>query len=782
MPIKHIEKLRSGEGSKDEYRVVETTDLPPWDADAALTVVGRPYPRVEGAEKVTGRAHYAYDIHLPGQLYARVLRSPLPHARIRRIDASRAEALPGVRAVLSSTNAPEIAWYQDSLLFDRTVRFVGDEVAAVAADSEEIAEDALRLIEVAYEPLPFVVDMEAALRPDAPQLHEGGNIAGEPKTYQRGDPEAGFHEADVVIDEVYTTQTALHNSLEPHGCTATWEADRLTLWDSTQGVFAVRNEVAEKLKLPEHHVRVINQYMGGGFGAKQVAWKHTVIAALLSKQAGRPVQLMLDREAENLAAGNRNATRQHVRIGAKRDGTITAITAHIELAAGAYMVGGEASNVSGIYQTLYRCANVRTEQVGVYINTGPSVAFRAPGHVEGAFALESAMDELARALQIDPLDLRLRNYAEDNQKRKVPYTLPEGLRLCYERTAEAFGWRDYQRPSANAGATPKGQPAKRRGIGFAAHDWAGGGGYPPGYAWVKLNSDGTADVITGTQDIGTGTRTGLTQVAAEELGLPLERVALHFGDTANGPYSPVSAGSATQATLGPAVRAAAADAKRQLLEAAATVLEEEPARLQVRDGKIFVESEPDNVVAVEEVTGRIAPHMILGQGARGPNPKDKSVRTFGAQCVEVEVDVETGEVAILRVVAAHDCGRIINPTIVDNQVIGGVTQGIGFALTEERVVDGQSGVVLNANLEEYKVPTIADVPPIVHAQVNVPDPEANPTGAKGIGEPPLVPTAPAIANAVFDAVGVRIRHAPLSRRRLVAALYRMQQGGQGGQA
>src|SRR5919109_1458767 len=580
MPIQHIDKLRHGEHTEDEYQVVETSDLPRWDVDTPLAVVGRPLPRVEGIEKVTGRARYAYDVYLPGLLCARVLRSPWPYARVRRIDTSRAEALRGVRAVASAANVPAIRWYNDSYVFDHTVRFIGDEVAAVAADTEEIADDALRLIEVEYEPLPFAVDLTAALRPNAPRLRPSGNIAGEPKVYQRGDPEAGFREADVIIDAVYTTQTALHNCLEPHGCAAAWEGDHLTLWDSTQSVFEVREQVAEKLTLPEHRVRVIKQYMGGGFGSKQIAWKHSVIAALLSKQAGRPVQLMLDREAENLAAGHRNATRQRVRIGSTRDGTLTALAARIEQNVGAYMVGGEGSNVSGIYQRLYRCPNVRTEQVLLYTNTGPAAAFRAPGHVEGAFALESAMDELARALGMDPLDLRLRNSADEDQVRGRPYTRPESLRRCYERAAEVFGWRRYQPP-------PPSGP-KRRGIGLAAHDW-GGGGFPPAYAWVKLNGDGTVDVITGTQDIGTGTRTGLTQVAAEELGLPLERVTLHLGDTATGPYAPVSAGSATQATLGPAVRIAAADAKRQLLEAAATFLEEPPERLTVRDGKIYVD-------------------------------------------------------------------------------------------------------------------------------------------------------------------------------------------------
>jgi len=317
-------------------------------------------------EKVTGRARYAADIRLPGLLYAHVLRSSLPHARIRRVDTSPAEVLPGVRAVLCASHTPEIRWYRDSFLFDPIVRFIGDEVAAVAADTEDIAEDALRLIAVDYEPLPCVVQMHTALQAGMPALRDPGNLAGEPKVYQRGDVEGGFRQADVIIDVVYTTQTALHNSLEPHGCTATWDGDSLTLWDSTQSVFEVREQVADALKLPEHHVRVIKQYMGGGFGSKQVAWKHTVIAALLAKQAGRPVQLTLNREAQNLAAGNRNATRQHVRLGARRDGTITAISVRIEQQVGAYMVGGEASNVSGPYQWLYRCPNVRSEQVGVY--------------------------------------------------------------------------------------------------------------------------------------------------------------------------------------------------------------------------------------------------------------------------------------------------------------------------------------------------------------------------------------------------------------------------------
>ena len=760
MPKLRIEQEQGENGN--EIELVEVEGVRAWDARTDLLVVGQPHPRLEGREKVTGRAQYASDVRLPGQLYAAVLRSPVPHARIRRIDVSKAEQAPGVHAVVSSANAPHIPWYEEGSLFESTVRFVGDEVAAVAAESEELAQDALRLIEVDYEPLPFVTSIEEALRPGAPEVHEGGNIAGEPKNYERGDPDAGLRQADVVIEGAYETESALHNALESHGCTASWDGESLTLWDSTQAVFTVRQQVAEKLGLLEHRVRVIKHHMGGGFGAKQIAWKHDVIASLLSRQAGRPVQLMLDREAENLAAGNRNPTRQRVRLGARRDGTLTAIVANIEQSSGAYRTGGEASNVSGMYQTLYRCPNVRTEQVAVYTNTGPAVAFRAPGHVEAAFALEQAMDELARALDMDPVELRRHNYSEEDQLEEKPLTLPEGLQLSYDRVTEAFGWGE--RPAQPSSST------KRRGVGFAAHDWAGGSGHPPGYAWVELNADGSADVVTGTQDIGSGTRTGLAQVAAEELGLPLDKIAFHLGDTGAGPYSPVSSGSATQATIGPAIRAAAAEVKAQLLEVASVMLEIGAERLTVREGHILVDGDPERSIAVGEVTQKIAPHTLQGRGARGPNPADKSVRTFGAQCVELEVDVETGEVTLLQVVTSHDCGRIVNPTIVASQVVGGVTQGIGFALTEERIVDNRLGIVLNPNLEEYHVPTVADVPPIEHARIDVPDNEANSTGAKGIGEPPLIPTAPAIANAIFDAIGVRIRESPMTRQRIMMAL------------
>ncbi|MCC7368501.1 MAG: xanthine dehydrogenase family protein molybdopterin-binding subunit [Chloroflexi bacterium] len=769
MNVVRVDREQTAKGD-EKYTVVERNTGAAWPRDRGFQVVGKPLPRVEGDLKVTGKAQYAYDVRLPGQLYARVLRSPHPHARIVRIDTTRAEAVTGVRAIVSRNNAADILWFKDTELFSSVVRYIGEEVAAVAADSEEIADDALRLIEVEYEPLPFVMEASAALRPGAPKIHQDGNIAGEVQEQERGDVAAGFAQADVVIEREYVTQAALHNCLEPHGCTAAWEPDRLTIWDSTQSIFDVRQEVARRLGLPEHRVRVVKQFMGGGFGSKQIAWKHTALAALLSKQSGRPVQLMLDREAENLAAGNRNPTRQKVRAGAKRDGTLTAIEVEAIQSVGAYMVGGEAANVVGPYRTLYRCPNVRTKQTPVYINAGPTVAFRAPGYVEGAFGLESAMDELAQTLGIDPLALRLKNYADRDQDEDQPYTAPDGLRRCYEAVDEAFGWQKQARQARAKAGARRATGAKVRGVGFAGHDWIGGAGHPPGYAWVKLNADGSVDIVAGTHDIGTGSRIGLTQIAAEELSIPVEQVGLHLGDTAYGPYAPVSSGSATQATIGPAIQAAALDAKAQLFKAAGPMLEVDPDDLELHHGQVRVKGQPSRGLSIATVMEKIDPHMIQGQGSRGPNPDGKTIHTFGAQAAEVEVDTETGEVTVLRIVAAHDCGRIINPMMVESQVIGAVTQGLGFALTEERIVDERRGVVLNANLEEYKVPTVLDIPHVTTVPLDMPDPEANPTGAKGIGESPLIPTAPAIVNAVCDALGVRIRETPLTRSRVLRAL------------
>ncbi|MBI2952695.1 MAG: xanthine dehydrogenase family protein molybdopterin-binding subunit [Chloroflexi bacterium] len=746
---------------RERMAVVEEDHITPWGSGTPLRIVGRSYPRTGGVEVVTGKATYTADVQLPGMLYCRIMRSPHPHAEIASIDYVKAESMSGVRAVLCHANAPGIRWFGDSLLFDRILRYEGEEVAAVAADDEEIADGALSLIRVRYRELPFVVEAEEAMKPGAVQIHPGGNIVGGPdgEVYRRGNVREGFAKADLVVEERYETPAAVHNCLEPHCCVAMWAGDELVLWDSTQHVYGIRNEVAATLGLPLNKVRVISEFIGGGFGCKQGVGKHEIIAALLAKMTGRPVKLALSRRAENLAGGVRHPTIQYLKAGVRRDGTLMALQLRSIANIGAYGMGG--SEVGGPIRELYRCPNVLTEQIAIHTNLGPATAFRAPGYMEGMYGLESMMDQIARGLGIDPLQFRLLNYAEKDPMRGVSYS-SKHLDKAYRTGASIIGWES--RPGGqNAGA-------RRRGFGMASQVWGGGGG-PPAYAIVRLNADGTADVLTGTQDIGTGTKTVLSQIAAEELGFKVEDVRVTIGDSRAGPYAPVSAGSMTVPSMGPAVRAAARSAREQLLNLAADLLRVLATELSVKEGKIKSTARPREV-AVGEITGRIGDFMIIGQGARGPNPSDAKVRTFGAQFAEVEVDVETGDVTVLRVAAVHDFGRVINPLTLGNQVEGGIVQGTGFALMEERIVDSPTGKALNANLEAYKVPTMLDVPSIESHPIDLPDEICNSIGAKGAGEPPIIPTAPAIANAVFDATGIRIRSLPITRDKLLEEIRR----------
>ncbi|MFP5322510.1 MAG: xanthine dehydrogenase family protein molybdopterin-binding subunit [Acidimicrobiia bacterium] len=740
-------------------------ELAPWDG-VDLEEVGRGDVRLEARQKVTGTARYSSDVHLPGLLHAAVVRSPHPHARIRSVDVAPALAVEGVVDVLTAEHVGDVTWYDEDVpLLSDVVRFVGDEVAVVAATTKAAARRGAAAVAVDYEPLPHVTDARRALEPGAPLVFDDGNLADEPKEAGRGDVEAALARAAVVVEAVFATPAAAHNAMEPHGATAWWDGDQLTLYASTQGVNDVREAVAARLHLDHNQVRVVAEHVGGGFGAKQVPWKPTVLAALLSRQTGRPVQLMLDRRGENLAAGKRNATWQHVRLGADADGRLVAIDLDAVVDVGSYGVSGEASNVSGMYLHLYACDNVRTRQRNVRTHTGPAVAFRAPGYVEAAAALESAMDELARRLDLDPIELRLRSYTERDQQQDKPWSSPQALRRCYERAAEESGWGEPLEPSPT--------PGVRRGRGFAANEWMAGKGSPPGYAWLELNGDGSVHVATSAQDIGTGTRTALTQIVSEELGTAPERIRMTLGDTAAGPPAPTSSGSATMPTMGPAVRAAAADARQQVLVAAAEHLDADPAELRFDGTTITREGGED--LPLTDLLEALAPEGIHGHGGRTGSPEDVSVRTFGAAVADVEVDTATGEVRVLRVVVAPDCGRIVNPLLVESQVIGGATQGIGFALSEEQRLDHDRGVIVNGDLEEYLVPTVSDTGTIVHAAVDLPDLAANPLGVKGIGEPPMVPVPAAIANAVRDAIGVRIHELPLTRRRVLEALGRTEE-------
>lgn len=748
-----------------------------WSRDAELSVVGKAFPRLEGHEKVTGGAKYTFDVNLPNMLWMKILRSPHPHARIRAVDTSRAEAVPGVVLVLTDRNVPDIPWHHEhSRLFDSTMRYVGDEVAAVVAETEAIARDALELIDVEYEELPFVLDPETARRPDSPSLFEGGNVwEGKPSILSRGDVEKGFAESDVIVEASFRSQNLMHSCMEPHCSVAEWKDGKLTVWESTQSVHVTRRHLARTLGLKESDVRVIMAHIGGGFGSKGPLDKHTVLAALAARETGRPVKVVPERKDEAHSAGNRPSNRGVIRAGCKKDGTLTAMSFEGVGTLGAYPYFFMGATCASVFHDAYRCPNVRTEEYEVFINADPSRPHRAPGDVQGTWMREQVIDMLAEKCGLDPLELRLRNYAEVNPMRSdMPYT-QNALRECYERGAEAFGWKERK---TRKEAQSKG--SKRRGYGMATGLWGGGGG-PPGFAVVKLFPDGTATVLSGAQDIGTGTRTVLWQVAAEELGLPPERIRMVIGDSESCPYGDISGGSRTIGSMSPAVRMAAADAKRQLLELVADEMGVPAGRLDARDGFIFDTEDPSHRKPFQEMAGKMEEldvyglpmgqnQMIVGTGFRGPNPEGYAINTWCVQFAEVEVDTDTGQVRVVRVVSANESGRVVNPNTYTNQIEGGVIQGIGIALYEERVLDEVSGRILNANLHDYKIPTAMDIPEIEVVPVDVADVKANSCGVKGLGEPPIVPTPGAIANAVYDAIGVRLTRLPMTPPRVLEAL------------
>jgi xanthine dehydrogenase YagR molybdenum-binding subunit len=751
------------EGRIEEQQViVEGDDLPAWPAETSFSIVGKPVLRVDGKDRVGGTARYTADLYPPGILHGAMLRSPHAHARVERVHTDRAERVPGIRAVFHAANAPRISWHNGrSWLFDPEVRYVGDEVAAVIAESQEAALDALALIDVEYTVLPHVIDAEEALSQNV-LVHPSGNIlGGAPERYERGDVDRGLADAAATVAMTVRTPDALHHCMETHGSVAEWSGDHLTLWDSTQYIFAVRQQVAESLGLSLDKVRVLSPFMGGGFGAKIGAGKYAIIAALAARQTGRPVRFFLTRVEESQAAGERPKSLQKIRIGALRDGLLTGIDYWGLSDVGAYR--GMATPLSGPAQELYACPNVRTEIVSVHTHTSPAAAFRAPGYVEATVALESAIEALADELGIDPLALRMRNHAPADQIQNRPYSC-KYLREAYELGARAIGW-ERRRP------TPARAPqdgTKRRGFGMASQMW-GGAGAPPAYAQARFNLDGTVEILIGTQDIGTGAKTALAQIAAEILTLPIDSVKLSLGDT-DFPYSPISGGSQTIASCGPAVRMAAEGVRRQLLDVAASMLEAASGDVRLEAGTVHVVGVPDRRISVREITRGMGNFTLTGHGFRGAIASDVTIRTWGAQFAEVEVDTETGEITVIKIAACHDVGRIINPLQYDSQVHGGVIQGLGFALSEEHATDSESGSALDLGFDAYGVPRQSMIPAIESMAVGIPDLLANNLGVKGVGEPPIIPTAAAIANAVANALGVRIADLPIRPMKVLAAL------------
>lgn len=741
---------------REETTVVERPafDPTPWGPETRLDVVGKRVPRVDGRAKAAGRARYTQDIHLPGMLHARLVRADVPAGIATRVDLSRARALPGVHAALALGDIPRIPWFGKEPLLGPTIYYWGQPLAAIAAETEAIARDAVRLAEVTYAAAPFRVDLPA---PGARRAAHQHFTAPEIRREERGSVTAGLAAADVTVTATYRVPVALHQALETHGSVVQWDGDKIIVYDSTQGIFRVRRELADHLGVAEHQIRVVTEYMGGGFGAKNSCGSYTVLAALLSRATGRPVRCVWDRHEECIDAGHRPETEFTVTAGASRDGGLVALDVEASVAMG---IAGWAGGPGKIFQDLYACPNVRVVQRFWYGNVAGMESFRAPFHVEGAFALESAMDLLAAKLEMDPLELRRRNHESRDPQKDRPYS-SDVLLECYRVAAEGIDW------TKKRGAK-RGTGRYRRGVGVASQIWGGGGG-PPAHAVVRLNRDGTALVQTGTQDLGTGSRTILIQIAAEALGLPMSAVAISIGDTDGGPYTNNSWGSITTASVGPAVRMAAEDAKRQLFEVAADMLKARVEDLKARNGRIrFCGGEPS--VAIREVTETLGSIMIIGRGSRGPNPDGVTIDSFGAQCAEVEVDTWTGRVRVLRISAAHDCGRVVNPELAESQLHGGIILGLGYGLFERRLADPAVGRPLTLGLHDYKVPTMADVPEIDARIISTADPMSNHVGVKGLAEPPIIPTAPAIANAVFHALGAQPTELPITPRQILIGI------------
>jgi xanthine dehydrogenase YagR molybdenum-binding subunit len=707
------------EGRYEEvWLVVEEDSLDQWPA-GPREIVGRDAVRVDGRERATGQAVYTADLVKPGMLHTAVLRSPHPRARVTSIDLAPALALPGVQAAIGPG---DIAQLTDDCTYQ------GAAIAAVCADTLAHARAALRAVACEFEVLEPLLDPDEAV--------QQGSLLGAARERSRGDYDRGLAEADVVVEAEFRTQVVLHNSMETHQAVVEWIADGVEVHISTQYIWGIRDAVAEGLGLPPDKVRIVCHYMGGGFGSKNGPDDYTFIAAELAKRTHRPVKCALTRREENTAAGNRNATIQRLTVGARSDGTLTALGGEFVNAVG---WDGWSSGTEGPMQMLYACPNVKTTTYGAKLNLPPMKAFRAPGFVEGTFGLEALLDELASKLDLDPLELRRRNHTD---------ATPEGgeysgknLLECYRR-AEPH-WERRHEVRARSTATVK------RGVGMASQIWYGGGG-PPSYAWIRVGSDGRATVVTAMQDIGTGTKTAMAQIAAEELGIPLEHVTVTLGDSDRGPYAAISAGSSTTPSMGPAVRAAAADARQQIEDIA--------------------EQRGWKGAPVAEVVDVLEDSQILGKGARGPNPTGMQVLTFGVQVAEVAVDIETGEVWVERIAAVHDVGRVINPLGASSQIEGGIIQGIGHTLSEERLHDPATGRLLTTTLDAYKLPTIADVPEIVSELIDEPDTHLTNLGSKGLGEPPIIPTAAAIANAIRDATGADVRQLPITREEMLRAL------------
>jgi 4-hydroxybenzoyl-CoA reductase alpha subunit len=748
-----------------------------------FSVVGKRVQRVEGFDKVTGDSQYIADIYLPGMLVGKILRSPYPHARIRHIDTSKAEKLPGVRAVVTAEDTIKRPWgafFADQYILSvGKTRYVGEEVAAVAAIDADTAEEAIDLIEVDWEPLPGVFDAEEAMQDGAPLVHDDklNNIAMH-LDLERGNVAQAFAESDVIVEDTFTSMPQWHCSIETIGSVAEYATSgKYTIYMNTQTLFNARYRIATALGVPETDVRIIQSAVGGGFGGKSCDDNNALVAAVLTKKARKPVKLINTREEEFLAGCRpRVFMKINVKMGFKKDGRIRAKELKVIADNGAY--SAKAPAITGVaamrHDTCYKYSDVKIDAKLVYTNKIPTGAFRGFGNPSAEWAVEQAIDLGAHALGIDPMEIARINAAE------VGYVSPHGnrvtsceLKQCLDMTEKMIDWKSKR---ANKQANI--------GLGLACTVHVSGkrhfGDYDGSSATIKINEDGKALILSGEGECGQGVHTAMCQIAAEELGVPVEDVEISRADTDLTTFCLGAFASRLTYVSGNAVKNAATNVKQQLFEQAAEMLEANAADLMSRDGKIFVKGAEGKSLTVSDVArARLFRHNgapIVGSGSFDADSvlpdstrfgNESGAYNYGAQAAQVHVDPETGQVQILQFVVASDCGTVIYPLGAEGQVEGGLAQGIGYALTEGLQID--EGRPVNPNFSDYRIPSMRDMPPLQHAFADSYEP-TGPFGAKGLGELNMDPTAAVLNNAIFDAVGVRVKTLPITPEKILRAL------------
>jgi xanthine dehydrogenase YagR molybdenum-binding subunit len=727
--------------------------------------IGQPLDRRDGRLKITGGARYAAEFQIPNHVHAVLVQSTVAAGTIIGFDLAGAQGMPGVLAIITPENAIRLKPGKDAqsvegpLLQDTNVAFNGQHVAIAVADTLERALAAAAAVKVSYKEGEALTTMDQG-QPVMPKKFRNGQ---RPPDSNRGDPDGAFANAAVKIDVTYVTPVEHHNPMEPHATVAAWDGDALTVWHSTQGVSGTQSTLATQFGIPPAKVRVLCPFLGGGFGCKGSTWPPATLAAMAAKMVGRPVKLVLTRAQMYNSNGYRPRTVQKIRMAADGDGKLVAIRHDGQSQMSTPAFGEFVEPVALATEMLYACPNVAVTHRIVPINAGLPTYMRAPGEASGVFALESAMDEMAAALDMDPLEFRLINYAETDQHENKPFS-SKRLRECYRQGAAAFGWDQRSR-------SPR---SMREGDMLVGYGMATAT-YPinrqAASATVRILADGTAWVGCGTQDIGTGTYTVMAQIAADELGLAPGRVAVALGDSRL-PHAPNSGGSQTVASIGPAIQAAAIAAREQVF---ALALADQAlgwqgltkADLRLRDGAVLAPGK--RRASVAELLAHLGRDAVEASAEAKPGKERDafSMHSFGAQFAEVRVDPDLGIVRLARLVGAFDTGRVMNAKTARSQLLGGMVFGVGMVLLEETRIDRDTGRVVNSNIAEYLLPVNADIPDMQVITVEGDDRNANPIGAKGLGELPMVGMAAAIANAVWHATGVRVRELPIRIEQLL---------------